>query len=304
MLDLAAIPPHERLRRIEEALDRGEFTMHYQPIISLRDGTTSHLEALARWWLPDKEELLPASAFVPHLERNVSAITRLGNWALRTVLTQAREVERARALPVRFAINASMRQIGENGFLDKLENILLDLDVWPHTIEVEITETAQPQDIHAAATRLKGIADLGVGLAIDDFGMGYAGFDYLREIPAQTVKIDARFIATIDERAEHRDYLERLLTFLHSCGRTIVAEGVETEEQLRILREIGCDGAQGYYIARPASLQACLAFIDQRTHPGLDAIFSPRNPTLWESCSAHPTPSAPALYDGKDKDTR
>ena len=230
----------------ERALDRGALHMLYQPKVELETGDVSRLEALVRW---DEPELGPVepSRFVPIAEK-YGLISRLTDWGLRTTLQQWRSW-RDEGLETNVAFNISALSLQHLDFPDLVERICRELDVPTERLVLELTEGATQPLIKLMDTltrfRIKGI-----GLAIDDFGTGYSSLMQLRQLPFTEVKIDRLFVRDLPRAHDSCVIVKAIIDLAHGLGLTATAEGVETVEQLRLLRALRCDVAQGYLIAR------------------------------------------------------
>jgi len=231
----------------ERALINGRLHLAYQPKISLADGSLKRVEALVRWDDPTLGPV-PPSRFVPLAERN-GLIDPLTEWGLRVALTQWR-LWYGQGLDICLAFNISALSLDQLDFPDLVERLCRAIDVPTERLVLELTESATQPLIKLMDTltrfRIKGI-----GLAIDDFGTGYSTLMQLRQLPFTELKIDRFFLTDMIESADSRLIVKTMIELAHGLGLTATAEGVETEAQLRLLREFGCDVAQGYLIATP-----------------------------------------------------
>jgi len=252
----------ERLRLMTElaqAIRNGELVLHYQPKIDLRDGVrVSGFEALVRWQHP-REGLLPPSAFMPFAEVS-DTIHALTLDVLRQALTQQKiwtaqqqsaQSPFSQQQPVTIAVNLSARNLLHASFFSELQTVLRDSGVDPELLELEITETSLMQDPVTAAAVLAKIAALGVGIAIDDFGTGYSSLAYLRRLPLHALKIDRTFVQELSHNAQDQVIVRSTIALAHNLNLQVIAEGVEDEATLSLLRDMGCDGVQGFWFARP-----------------------------------------------------
>ena len=250
---------------LRRALERGEFVVHYQPKVSMGSGGVEGYEALVRWEHPE-EGLLAPGGFVPCAEET-GLIVPLGAWVLEEACRQAQRWRAEwRAGPAPFAgtpgaapptvsVNLSPRQFGDPGLVGEVERTLRKTGLDPAALTLEITEGVVADDAEVAARRLGELKALGVGIAIDDFGTGYSSMSYLRRFPVDVLKIDRSFVAALGEDEEAEAIVGAMTDLARALGLRVVAEGVETAEQLEKLRGMG-DGtegdlAQGYYFARP-----------------------------------------------------
>ncbi|QQP87984.1 EAL domain-containing protein [Skermanella sp. TT6] len=233
---------------LARALDRGEFSLVFQPKVDLRSWTVCGCEALLRWRSADLGNVSPAS-FVPVLEET-GLIIPVGEWVLETACRQCRLLIDRGFPKIRMAINLSVRQIRPS-FPATLTDILERTGLKPDDIELEITESVVMKDSVEVVQLLQELADMGVHLALDDFGTGYSSLSYLKLMPLETIKIDRSLITDIATGAEDAEIVRAVIDMGHSMSRRIVAEGVETEQQLAHLRRLGCDEIQGYLFSRP-----------------------------------------------------
>jgi EAL domain-containing protein (putative c-di-GMP-specific phosphodiesterase class I) len=233
---------------LSRALERGEFSLVYQPKVDLKTWTVCGCEALLRWKSPDLGNVSPAD-FVPELEET-GLINTVGEWVLETACRQRRTLIDRGHTNVRMAVNLSVRQI-RPAFIPALIAILKRNDLRPEDIELEITESVVMKDSDEIVLLLQQLADMGVHLALDDFGTGYSSLAYIKMMPLDTIKIDRSLITDIATGADDAEIVRAVIDMGHSMSRRIVAEGVETEQQLAHLRRLGCDEIQGYLFSRP-----------------------------------------------------
>lgn len=233
---------------LSRALERGEFSLVYQPKVDLKTWTVCGCEALLRWRSPDLGNVSPAD-FVPELEET-GLINAIGEWVLETACRKRRLLIDRGHSKVRMAVNLSVRQI-RPAFIPALIAILKRTGLEPNDIELEITESVLMKDSGEIVLLLQQLADLGVHLALDDFGTGYSSLAYIKMMPLDTIKIDRSLITDIATGAEDAEIVRAVIDMGHSMSRRIVAEGVETEQQVAHLRRLGCDEIQGYLFSRP-----------------------------------------------------
>ncbi|NRB43103.1 MAG: bifunctional diguanylate cyclase/phosphodiesterase, partial [Pseudomonadales bacterium] len=255
---------------IRHAIAKNQFQLYYQPQIDLINGDIIGLEALVRWNHPDKGFLNPGS-FIEKAEE-LGLIEELSHWILErafsemTILGQQSE----RLKDVKLAVNLSAKQFNDVKLTDFIADLLEQSGFSPARLELEITETALMQDIDAAATMMHSLRELGVSLSIDDFGTGHASLNYLRRFPVETLKIDASFIREIPHKKEDMEITAAVIAMAHKLNIKVVAEGVETPQQLQFLQQNLCDYAQGYYIAPPLPAAALAEiFQSQQTLPNI-----------------------------------
>lgn len=245
--------------RMRRALERREFVLHYQPKIDIASGRVSGLEALLRWQSPD-QGLVPPAQFIPLLEET-GLIVPVGEWVAQAACTQIRDWRDAGIRPVPVAINLSARQLRQPGFSEVMRRALTESGIEPQLIQIEITESSLMENPEEAIVMLKQLEALGILLAADDFGTGYSSLSYLKRFPLDALKIDRSFVRDITVDADDAVIARTVITLAHSLGLKVVAEGVETEEQLRFLGENRCDEAQGYLFSKPLPAAACAALL-------------------------------------------
>jgi EAL domain-containing protein (putative c-di-GMP-specific phosphodiesterase class I) len=235
---------------LEWALQREELAVHYQPLVDVTTGVVRGFEALLRWEHP-KRGLLAPGEFIELAEES-GLIVSIGSWVLRRACAQAEVWRRAAGRGLTMAVNVSARQLQDPGLVGEIATALQESALDPGALVLEITESATVEDTEGVITRLGELKALGVGLAIDDFGTGYSSLSYLRRFPVDQLKIDRSFVAGVATNAEDRAITASVINLGHALGIQVVAEGVETKEQLENLSAMGCDLAQGYNWLRPA----------------------------------------------------
>lgn len=235
----------DRLRR---AIRRQAFELHYQPIVDLRSLAVCSVEALLRW--RDEDGVwVPPSEFVPVAEA-CGLIQPIGEWSLREACRQAGIWRRAGArMPI--AVNLSPCQLRQPDVVEVILDTLADAGIGPGQIELEITETSLMESIDETLPKLRRLAASGLNVAIDDFGTGYSSLSYLRRLPIHKLKIDKSFVRELQDDCTDFTIVSAVIGLAKSLGLTTVAEGVETQEQLHILRALGCDYIQGYHFCAP-----------------------------------------------------
>lgn len=238
---------------IRQALERSEFQVFYQPQINLLTGEIDCMEALARWLHPELG-WVPPNQFIPAAEEH-GLIVRLGEWVLRTACTQNRAWQKQGLPPIRMAVNFSAKQFQVADLCDRIMQILLETDLDPQYLEIEITESLVMQDQSTTIKMLRQLRSLGMQISIDDFGTGYSSLSYLRLLPVSKLKIDASFIREIPENSEDSAITSAIIMMAHSLNLKAIAEGVELKEQLEFLRSHNCDAVQGYLFSRPVPAQ-------------------------------------------------
>jgi diguanylate cyclase (GGDEF)-like protein len=236
----------EGLRR---ALARHEFALHYQPIIDLATGAITGAEALIRWAHPTRGLISPLQ-FIPVAE-DCGLIVPIGAWVLREACLQVRAWADAGLPEISMAVNASAMELRSETFLEDLFVTLGETGVEPASLVLELTETVLMKHAEVAASILKTLREAGVTVAIDDFGTGYSSLGYLRKFPLDALKIDQSFVRQIDTAGEDTAIVTAVIGLARGLKLRIIAEGVETLEELEFLRAHRCDAAQGYYFSRP-----------------------------------------------------
>jgi diguanylate cyclase (GGDEF)-like protein len=253
---------------LRHAIEDGQLVLHYQPKVKAADGAVTSVEALVRWQHPVRG-LLPPGAFVPAAE-STELIIGLTDWVVDRACAQAATWrDEGMALPI--AVNISARCLRDHEFADRMLAALQRHHVTSDLITIEITETAVISDPERAAATLRRLAERGMGVAIDDFGVGYTSLAHLDHLPISELKIDREFVAHMTHGADGDAVVRAVVSLGHGLGMTVVAEGVEDDATLALLAEIGCDIAQGYAIARPAPADTFEAWFRTRPRP-VDAV--------------------------------
>lgn len=252
---------NEKERLLREAIGRGELRLVYQPQLGAATGEIRGVEALLRWESQELGSISPCD-FIP-LAEETALIGAIGEWVV-TAACEEINSWRARGVSgLKLAINLSAKQIKEPGFVDKVRRILATTELRPQDIEFEITESVYVAGSSTALETLAELKQLGVSISLDDFGTGYASFNYLAALPIEVVKIDKSFVGEINVD-RNKFYLVQSIVFLaHKLGKKVVAEGVETPEQLAVLRELECDYIQGYYFYKPMTPEALLSILEK-----------------------------------------
>jgi diguanylate cyclase (GGDEF)-like protein len=252
----------ERLRldsRLRLALERDEFTLVYQPIVSLASGRPLSAEALIRWQHPEQGLISPARFL--SVAEDVGLSIPIGRWALETACRAAKSWQRPNAPPVYVSVNVSAEHLLSPGFVDFVERLLLKHDLGPQALGLELVERSLAQERDSTIRVLGRLLDLGIRVAIDDFGTGYSSLSYLKNFPVSVLKIDRSFVQGLASDTRDGAIVNAIVTMAHGLGLSIVAEGVETEQQLQALETHGCDAVQGYLLSRPLELADCRAFL-------------------------------------------
>jgi len=236
---------------LRRAVEREEFRVHYQPIVSLKTGTIAGFEALLRWERPGVGIVGPGQ-FIAVAEE-MGLIVPIGVWAFRKACEQARcwHLEHPQEQPLTMSVNISGRQFAQSDLVAQLEKILLDTQVKPTSIKLEITESVTMGDAERTIKVIRELKKLGLRISIDDFGTGFSSLSYLRRFPIDTLKIDRSFVSNLDTNSESREIVRTIIALARTLGMDIVAEGTERLEEVSFLRNLGSDYAQGYFFSRP-----------------------------------------------------
>jgi diguanylate cyclase (GGDEF)-like protein len=235
--------------RLQGALERNEFVLHYEPKVEINTGRITGMEALIRWQHPDLGLLAPAE-FIG-LAENSGLIVPIGAWVLRTACAQNQALQGRGPAPLTVSVNLSARQFEDKHLLREIERALNESALKPGNLELEITESMVMRDIQGSKKILDGIKSMGIRLAIDDFGTGYSSLASIKRFPFDCIKIDRSFIKDIPQDPDDVAITQAIIAMAHSLRLKVVAEGVETREQLDFLTEHGCHEFQGHYFRKP-----------------------------------------------------
>ena len=246
---------------LRHALERKQFHLEYQPQVDLASGLVVGMEALLRWEHPQLGRIAPAS-FIG-LAEEMGLIIPIGDWVLRTACQQARDWQRAGHGPLRVAVNLSARQFKQRNLLHSVAAVLMETGLDANYLELELTESMVMHDVEQATAIMGNLKALGVKLSIDDFGTGYSSLAYLRHFPIDVLKIDKSFVNDINHSADDAAIVRAIISLAHSLRLKVIAEGVETAQQLEFLRQHGCDQMQGYLFSRPLQAPAFEALLRQ-----------------------------------------
>jgi diguanylate cyclase (GGDEF)-like protein len=245
------------------ALERQEFVLHYQPKIDLQHGTTTGVEALIRWQHPQRGLLAPAQ-FVPIAE-DCGLILPIGRWVLHEACNQAHAWLQAGLPPITIAVNASTSEFHAADYLENVRAVLEAAHLEPRYLELELTESVLMRDVASTESVLHALADLGVKLAVDDFGTGYSSLSYLRKFPIDTLKIDQSFVNRMLGNADDAAIVSAVISMAKALRLQVIAEGVETPEQVAFLLAQHCDEGQGYHFGRPVAAEALATLLQAGT---------------------------------------
>jgi len=245
------------------ALDRQELSLHYQPKVDLRTGAIVGVEALLRWQHPDRG-FIPPAQFVPIAEDS-GLILPIGRWVLREACRQSRAWLDAGLPPMPMAVNISAIEFRSQDFIDSIRTVLQETKLEPQCLELELTESVLMKYAESTVSMLKALKSIGVQLAVDDFGTGYSSLSYLSQFPVDSLKVDQSFVQEISSKANDAVIVSAVISMGNSLKKRVIAEGVETREQLDFLTTAGCEEAQGYYFSAPMVAEQFAALLEART---------------------------------------
>jgi len=230
------------------ALQKGEFELHYQPKVDTATGRINSAEALIRWRHPQRG-LVPPGEFIPVAE-DCGLLDAIGEWVLSEACRQAQAWQQQGLRPLRVAVNLAPSQFRLTNLAEQIRSALAASGLAPNLLEIELTETAVMSDAEESIHILEAVSRMGVLVSVDDFGTGYSSMSYLRRFPIDKLKIDRCFVDQMTRRPEDASIVRAIISLAHSLHLKVIAEGVETPEQLKLLTELGCDQYQGYYFSR------------------------------------------------------
>ena len=240
---------HKIVEQIKKALNGGEFVLHFQPKVNMRTGEILGAEALIRWQKPDKKLIYPME-FLHYIEDEIISI-ELGEWVIHEALCHFSRFE-ASVPHIKISVNVSALQLLSGEFAKRLKALLEKFpDVNPAHLEIEILETSELENIHAAIEVIEECSSLGVQFSLDDFGTGYSSLSYLKRLPISTLKIDQSFIKDIEDDPDDLIIVQGIISLATAFGKKMIAEGVESEILASKLLALGCEMGQGYGIGRP-----------------------------------------------------
>jgi EAL domain-containing protein (putative c-di-GMP-specific phosphodiesterase class I) len=234
---------------LRKALENDELLLYYQPQIDIINGKVIGVEALIRWQHPERGMVSPAD-FIPVAEKN-GLINPIGEWVLRTACNQSRTWQDAGMSPIPVSVNIASLQFQQSNFIQIVSNALNDSGISSADLILEITESTLMQNTEDITNKLYEVTNMGVLLSIDDFGTGYSSLSYLKRFPIHAIKIDYSFVKEITTNPDDAAIVEAIISMANSLKLEIIAEGVETEEQLQFLRKKGCALVQGFLFSRP-----------------------------------------------------
>ena len=250
--------------KLRKALDHNEFMLFYQPQINIQNGNIIGVEALIRWLQPDLVLTRPGE-FIP-LAEQTGLIIPMGAWILRVACEQNRAWQKAGLTPMLMTVNVSSIQFSQNNFVETVAQILKDTGLDPQYLQLELTESTIMQNSQNTINKLQALQTMGVKTSIDDFGTGYSSLKYLKHFPLDTLKIDTSFVRDLMTSATDQSIVKAIITLAHNFNLKVIAEGVESREQLDYLRACGCEAVQGYFICPPVNSIALAQFAKKKKY--------------------------------------
>jgi diguanylate cyclase (GGDEF)-like protein/PAS domain S-box-containing protein len=243
------------------AIDRGELELYYQPQFATADCSMQGVEALLRWHHKTKG-MIPPNYFIPIIE-DTGLIIPIGEWVLRQACNDMAKWQKNGITVNRIAVNVSARQFKQPGFIDLVKEIITESSINPSQLELELTESILIDNVEHTLDVLTRLRTMGVRMAIDDFGTGYSSLNYLKQFPVDTLKIDQSFIRNLPDNKDDAQITRTIISMAHNLGLGVIAEGVETKEQLDFLQQVQCEEVQGYYFSRPIPDNALVKLINK-----------------------------------------
>jgi diguanylate cyclase (GGDEF)-like protein len=249
---------------LRRALEREEFALYYQPKIDTATRTITGMEALIRWIHPEKG-LVPPFHFIP-LAEETGLIVPMGEWILETACRQTK-IWHDEGYPLHVAVNLSLRQFQQKDLAEKINEIVGNTGLDPAFLDIEVTESSIMNNAESAVDTLRSLQATGIKVSIDDFGTGYSSLGYLKQLPIDILKIDKSFVQDVTNNPDDAALVMTIITLAHNLRLKVVAEGVETEEQLRFLHLLKCDEWQGYLFSKPVPPEAFRELLSERLTP-------------------------------------
>lgn len=247
---------------LRHVLERNELRVYYQPQVNLLTGKVVGVEALVRWKNADGEIIQP-STFIP-LAEEIGFIAPIGEWVLRTACLQAKAWRQAGYDRLRIGVNVSASQFNMPFFSELIAEIINDAAINPELVNLEITENVVVKNVEEAIVKFQRLHKVGITVAIDDFGIGYSSLSYLKDFPIDQLKMDRAFVRNLPHESGDANIARSIVKMAHDLQMSVIAEGVENEEQLDFLRSLGCDEIQGYIISKPVPAEEVVGFFDQK----------------------------------------
>ncbi|ASC71136.1 diguanylate cyclase [Halomicronema hongdechloris C2206] len=263
----APSPPElsHRLRQLQTALANDEFELFYQPQATLADDQLLGVEALIRWRSPS-QGLIPPAEFIPLAERS-GFIIELGEWVIRAACQQIKQWQALGLPPLSVCVNLSSLQFARPDLISRINNILAEIGIAPKYLGIELTESVLVQNVDTTMAHLQALRRLGMLISIDDFGTGYASLGYLQHFPFDILKIDHCFVQHVHTNPTNGAITTAMIQMAHSLGLMVVAEGVETTDELAYLKAQGCDAIQGYLLSQPLPASQFIQWLRRRQRP-------------------------------------
>ncbi len=246
------------------AVERQELQLYYQPIVGLKNGRIVGAEALVRWHHPQRGMISPVK-FIP-LAEQTGLIAPIGEWVLQTACNQTKSWQTEGLPPVRVAVNLSFRQFNQVDLSERLVRILDESGLNPSYLELELTESILVQNVELTIAKLNELKSMGVKISLDDFGTGYSSLSYLQQFPFDLLKIDRCFVQDINTNTTNAALTKAIIQMAHSLNLKVIAEGVETSEELAVLYENQCDNIQGYFFSRPVKAEDFKRMLQEDKH--------------------------------------
>jgi len=261
---------------LRSAIDKQEFLLYYQPIVNLKTGTLAGFEALVRWQHPTEGFVSPG-AFIPAAE-DTGLIVPMGSWILEEACAQMHDWQQqfAHAEELMVSVNLSTKQFNQVNLSEEVAEILKKTQLKSHCLKLELTESAAMEDVNGTIDQLVKLKALNLKLSLDDFGTGYSSLSYLHQLPTDTLKVDQSFVGRMEEKAnEDGEIVKTIISLGHQLGMDVIAEGIETSEQLAGLRKLNCNYGQGYFFAKPLPQDAATELIKDNKNWLAENIDSP-----------------------------
>ena len=244
------------------AIERGELELYYQPQYGTANCSMHGVEALLRWHHKTRG-MIPPSYFIPIIE-DTGLIIPIGEWVLRQACNDMAQWQKDNIGVNRIAINVSARQFKQPGFIDLVQEVIADSTIDPRQLELELTESILIDDLDHTLDILTRLRAMGVRMAIDDFGTGYSSLNYLKQFPVDTLKIDQSFIQNLPHNNDDAQITRTIISMAHNLGLGVIAEGVETKEQLEFLQQVECEEVQGFYFSKPVPAKTLIENINKK----------------------------------------
>jgi len=268
---------------LRRAVERDDFRIFYQPIFSLETDEVEGLEALARWQHPELGEI-PPKKFID-LAEEIGLIDALSEKVMRRACLEFTNIKAVSdAGPLFLSVNLSCKQFADASLVDRIQGLVTDIGFSPAELKLEITESVFFEYRQTAVEMLDQLREMGIELYVDDFGTGYSNLSYLTALPISSLKIDRSFVSMFDQAGTSPVIVHTIIMLARNLGLRVVAEGIESEAQLNELKKLNCDAGQGYYLARPMTVDETIEFLRTKSEAGLAVPASPLS-----DLSIHPT---------------